>query len=300
MPPKTKSSKKREVKPKKQKQRQKQKQKQQQNVKINVTQGGSGGGGAPIILPSQTPMQFRDTSGENVRLTGLIKDLENRISGLKQPISITASAPIREPISNPANDSITTRSVFNAPINNTDDLREEIMRDIKPPPIPKNPPVEIPAVFDEPITYNDDLVEQISRRLMEKELKEMEARTNMPMPSFDMPMQPSGVQFVEERKRKKTGGRKKGVPNKPKAPPTFPPQPQPITQMPSTFLTNISEGDVTPSEFEDVRQRRNRAFTTPKIPAIPETTSAKLPAGFRFGIQNEPRIQIAESDLEFA
>jgi hypothetical protein len=287
MPPRTKSSKKREVKPKKQKQRQKQKQKQQQNVKINVTQGGSGGGGgAPIIIPPQTPMQFRDNSGENVRLTGLIKDLENRIAGFKQPVAI------REPISNPANDNITTRSVYNAPINYNDDLREEIMRDIKPPPIPKNPPVEVPTGFNEPITYNDTLGEQVIRGVMGDMINEVEGR-NTPAPNFE-------VVLIDERKRKKTGGRKKGVPNKPKAPPTFTPQPQPITQMPSTFLTNISEGDVTPSEFEDVRQRRNRAFTTPKIPAISETTSAKLPAGFQFGIQNKPRIQIEESDVEFA
>ena len=231
MPPKTKSSKKREVKPKKPKQKQKQKQKQQQNVKINVTQGGSGGGGAPIILPPQTPMQFRDTSGENVRLTGLIKDLENRIAGFKQPIAI------KEPISNPANDNITTRSVYNAPITYNDDLREEIMRDIKPPPIPKNPPVEVPSGFNEPITYNDDLVEQVSRRLMEKELNEMEARRNMPMPSF-------GVELVEETPTQSSRrGRPKGSKNKPKEP----------SNIPSQF--NPTEGDVSSGEFENFRQR---------------------------------------------
>jgi hypothetical protein len=295
MPPKTKGSKKREVKPKKPKQKQKQKQKQQQNVKINVTQGGSGGGGGtPIIIPPQTPMQFRDTSGENVRLTGLIKDLENRIAGFKQPIAITAPIAIKEPVSNPANDPITTRSVYNAPITYNDDLREEIMREIAPPPIPRNPPVEVPTGFNAPITYNDTLGEEVIRGVMGDMINEVETR-NAPAPSFEEPV-------VVEQKRKKTGGRKKGVPNKPKAPATVPAQPQPIPQIPSTFLTNIGEGDITPSEFEDVRQRRNRAFTTPypKIPSITETNTAKLPTGFKFGLQNEPRIQIAESDLEFA
>lgn len=258
MPPKTKSSKKREVKPKKQKQRQKQKQKQQQNVKINVTQGGSGGGGAPIIIPPQTPMQFRDTSGENVRLTGLIKDLENRIAGFKQPVAI------KEPISNPANDPITTRSVYNAPINYNDDLREEIMRDIKPPPIPKNPPVEVPTGFNTPITYNDDLVEKISRRIMGKALNEMEARRNMPMSSFG----------VEERKSR--GGRPKGSKNKPK----LPPPPESTPQIPNTFLTNINESNVPSSDFENILQRRRSEFTTP----ITQSSANETPA----------------SDLEFA
>jgi len=289
MPPRTKSSKKREVKPKKPKQKQKQKQKQQQNVKINVTQGGSGGGGgAPIIIPPQTPMQFRDTSGENIRLTGLIKDLENRIAGFKQPVAI------KEPISNPANDPITTRSVYNAPITNTNTISENIMREIAPPSIPRNPPVKVPPVFDEPITYNDTLGEEVVRGVMGDMINEVESR-NADAPNFE-------VVLVDEPKKKKRGGRQKGSKNKPKAPSMLPPQPQPIPQIPSTFSTNIGEGDITPSEFEDVRQRRNRAFTTPypKIPSIPETITPKLPAGFQFGLQNEPRIKVSESDLEFA
>lgn len=252
--PRTKSSKKREVKPKKL--RQKQKQKQQQNVKINVTQGGSGGGGAPIIIPSQTPMQFRDTSGENVRLTGLIKDLENRIAGFKQPVAI------KEPISNPANDPITTRSVYNAPINYNDDLREEIIREIKPPSIPKNPPIEVPTGFNAPITNNDDLVEQISRQVMQKALNEVESRTNMPVRSF-------GVELVEETPKKKRGP-KKGTKYRPREPRL----PEATPEIPNTFLTNINESNVPSSDFENILQRRRSEFTTP----ITQSSANETPA----------------------
>jgi hypothetical protein len=228
MPPK-KSTKKREVKPKKPRQKQKQKQKQQQNVKINVTQGGSGGGGAPIILPPQTPIQFRDTSGENVKLTGLIKDLENRIAGFKQPIATA-------PIVNPANDPITTRSVFNAPITYNDDLAEEVLREITElERTNKNKPVKIPAGFNTPITYNDTLGEQVARE-----------------------QEPPDVEFelVAETPKSKRG-RKKGSKNKPKAPSMFPAPPEPTLQIPSTFLSNNTEDNMASSESEDIRLRRN-------------------------------------------
>lgn len=244
MPPKTKSSKKREVKPKKPKQKQKQKQKQQQNVKINVTQGGSGGGGgAPIIIPPQTPMQFRDTSGENVRLTGLIKDLENRIAGFRPRMEV------KEPVVNPANDPITTRSVFNAPINNTDDLAEEVLREISQLKIKeKNPPVKIPAGFNEPITYNDSLGEQVQRE-----------ETNAPR--FE-------VRFVPETPKQNRRGRPKGSKNKPREPSNIPAQFDP------------TEADVSSSEFENARQRRMQDIR--RGSDFPELSSPSEESGVEF------------------
>jgi len=161
MPPK-KIAKKREVKPKKL--RQKQKQKQQQNVKVNVTQtgggssgGGGGGGSFPVYIPQQTPQQFRDTSGENVRLTGLIQGLENRIANFRLPVV----APVVEPVPNPANDSATQTAVFNAPNYNADDLADQVIREIdnlyiKPKPIAKPPPG-----FNTPNDNNMSLADRI-------------------------------------------------------------------------------------------------------------------------------------------
>lgn len=176
MPPK-KIAKKREVKPKKL--RQKQKQKQQQNVKINLTQSGGGGGGGsfPVYIPQQTPQQFRDTSGENVQLIGLVKSLENRIANFKPPV--VAPVPV-EPVPNPANDAATTTAVFNAPINNADSLAEEVIREIdqmviKPKPIAKPPPA-----FNAPNENNMSLMDRI--RKVEKGYEEEQA--------FNTPVRP--------------------------------------------------------------------------------------------------------------
>lgn len=156
MPPK-KSTKKREVKPKKL--RQKQKQKQQQNVRINLTQSGGGGGGGsfPVYIPQQTPQQFRDTSGENVKLTGLIQSLENRIANFRPPVV----APVAEPAPNPANDSATTTAVFNAPNNNADNLAEEVIREINQLGIKPKPVAKAPPVFNAPNDNNMSLADRI-------------------------------------------------------------------------------------------------------------------------------------------
>ena len=204
MPPKTKSSKKREVKPKKPRQKQKQKQKQQQNVKVMVTQGGSGGGGTPIIIPAQTPIQFRDTSGENVKLTGLIKNLEDRIAGFKQPVATA-------PVFNPANDRITTSSVFNAPITYNDDLAEEVIRDInnlniKAKPIAK--PVKIPEVFNAPITTKS-LFEQIAKT---QPPPEAYAGLEPPSPEIEKRRSDFGKQRGSTKEKYKKVGFEEGVP----------------------------------------------------------------------------------------
>lgn len=156
MPPK-KSTKKREVKPKKL--RQKQKQKQQQNVRINLTQSGGGGGGGsfPVYIPQQTPQQFRDTSGENVRLTGLIQGLENKIANFRPPVV----APVSEPAPNPANDSATQTAVFNAPITYNDDLGEEVIREINQMGIKPKPIAKAPPAFNAPNDNNMSLADRI-------------------------------------------------------------------------------------------------------------------------------------------
>lgn len=242
MPPKTKSSKKREVKPKKPRQKQKQKQKQQQNVKVMVTQGGSGGGGGtPIIIPAQTPIQFRETSGENVKLTGLIKSLEDRIAGFKQPVATA-------PVVNPANDRITTSSVFNAPITYNDDLAEEVIREITQlERTNKNKPVKVPAGFNTPITYNDTLSEYIQREQMREE-------NTLPNVEFEL---------VAETPTQNRRGRPKGSKNKPRVPSVFAPPPQPIPVIPSTVVTNGNDDNMASSESEDIRQRRN--LDTPPV-----------------------------------
>lgn len=161
MPPKVKSAKKREVKPKKIRQKQKQKQKQQQNVKVNITQSGggaSGGGGGsiPVFIPQPVPQQFRDTSGENMRLTGLIKSLENRIANFRLPVAQPAAP-------NPENDQATQTAVFNAPITYNDTIAETISRAENTLP---EPPIEsnlVPDALNAPITYNDNLEEAVLR-----------------------------------------------------------------------------------------------------------------------------------------
>ena len=159
MPPK-KSTKKREVKPKKL--RQKQKQKQQQNVRINLTQSGGGGGGGsfPVYIPQQTPQQFRDTSGENVKLTGLIQSLENKIANFRPPVVAPVAT---EPAPNPANDAATQTAVFNAPITYNDDLAEEVIREIDQMVLKPKPIAKPPAVFNAPNENNASLMERIRK-----------------------------------------------------------------------------------------------------------------------------------------
>jgi hypothetical protein len=223
-------------------------------------------------------MQFRDTSGENVRLTGLIKDLENRIAGFKPRMEV------KEPIVNPANDPITTRSVYNAPISNTNTISENIVKEIKPQPIPRNPRVEVPAGFNEPITYNDNLGEEVQR-----EVNREENIAPITEPRFEFVL-------VPEAPTQSRRGRPKGSKNKPREPR----QPSEFTSnIPNRFLQPLAEGDITPSEFEDFRTSRASSeppvsFTTSRPKMQPN-----LPAGFQFGIQNEPRVKIAESGVEF-
>ena len=160
MPPK---SRRRVKQPEKKKLRQKQKQKQQQNVKVMVTQGGSGGGGAPIILPPQTPIQFRDTSGENVKLTGLIQSLENRIANFRPPIAQPVAPVAVEPTPNPANDAATQTAVFNAPITYNDDLAEEVIREIDNLNIKAKPIAKPPPAFNAPNENNMSLADRIRK-----------------------------------------------------------------------------------------------------------------------------------------
>lgn len=57
-----------------------QKLKQVQKVNVNVTSsGGSGGGGTSAPLPF-IPQQFRDTSGENVRLENILSSISRRLN----------------------------------------------------------------------------------------------------------------------------------------------------------------------------------------------------------------------------
>lgn len=179
MPPK---SRRRVKQPEKKKLRQKQKQRQQQNVKVVVTQGGSGGGGAPIILPPQTPIQFRDTSGENVRLTGLIQSLENRIANFRPPVAQPV-APIEQPERvNPANDSATQTAVFNAPITYNDDLAEQVLREINDLNIKAKPIAEPPPAFNAPNNNNMSLGERIKAETNYEDLYEGQRGFKTPPP----------------------------------------------------------------------------------------------------------------------
>lgn len=136
-------------KKKKLKQKQKQKQVVKQNVKVTVqSSGGSGGGGSSV------PSRFTDTSGENVRLQGLIEQLSRRIPApVVMPVeqSVLVQKPVEIPAvfskpralqeerakaklealyeSNSSNDNETVNKVFNAPNNNNNSISERILAD---------------------------------------------------------------------------------------------------------------------------------------------------------------------------
>lgn len=173
--------------PEKKKLRQKQKQKQQQNVRVNITQtgggasgGGGGGGSFPVFIPQPIPQQFRDTSGENVKLMGLVKNLENKIANFKLPVAPVAT----EPAPNPSNDAATQTAVFNAPITYNDDLAEEVIREINQLNIKPKPIAEPPAVFNAPNENNASLMERI--RKVEKGYEESNAEAQ----AFKTPARP--------------------------------------------------------------------------------------------------------------
>lgn len=75
-----KMKKKKEKKQKKQKQKQKQKQIVKTNVKVNVQSSGGGGGSGGSSIPQYQPMppQFRDTSGENVKLNNILDTMKKQ------------------------------------------------------------------------------------------------------------------------------------------------------------------------------------------------------------------------------
>lgn len=75
-----KMKKKKEKKQRKQKQKQKQKQIVKTNVKVNVqSSGGSGGSSIPSAQPHYIiPPQFKDTSGENVKLNNILDTMKKQ------------------------------------------------------------------------------------------------------------------------------------------------------------------------------------------------------------------------------
>ena len=83
---------------KKQKQKQKQKQIVNTNVRLQVSSSGGSGGSGPI------PSVFRDTAGENIRLTSLIE----QALGSRARVA----APTFETVSAPSNDAATVKEVF--------------------------------------------------------------------------------------------------------------------------------------------------------------------------------------------
>jgi hypothetical protein len=87
---------------KKQKQKQKQKQIVKTNVKVQVSSSGGSGGSGPI------PSVFRDTAGENIRLTGLIE----QALGSRVRVAAPVAAPTFETVAAPANDAATVQKVF--------------------------------------------------------------------------------------------------------------------------------------------------------------------------------------------
>jgi hypothetical protein len=149
-----------------------QKLKQIQKVNVNITSGGGGGGSS---APSVIPQQFRDTSGENIRLENLLKSVTDNLARG----NILGRAPVfaaPEVAPNPANDAATTTAVFNAPINNTDDLADEVIREIDKLNIKAKPIAQPPAIFNAPNENNTSLMDRV--RKVEKE------------PIFNTPMRP--------------------------------------------------------------------------------------------------------------
>jgi hypothetical protein len=156
-----------------------QKLKQIQKVNVNVTSGGGGGGSS--APPSFIPQPFRDTSGENVQLINLVKSVSDNLA--RGNVLGRAPVPVfvaPEVAPNPTNDASTTTAVFNAPNNNTDNLADEVLREInqlgiKPKPVAKPPPI-----FNAPNENNTSLMDRI--RKVEKGYEEN--------PIFNTPIRP--------------------------------------------------------------------------------------------------------------
>jgi hypothetical protein len=127
-----------------------QKLKQVQKVNVNVTSGGGGGRSAPALF---IPQQFRDTSGENVRLENILSSISRQLKASEVkaipeqpvprvtvrdqgvPVQFAQSEPdipttpiprqsfpkMPDAVMNPAG---SVETIFNAPINNTQSLPE--------------------------------------------------------------------------------------------------------------------------------------------------------------------------------
>jgi len=145
---------------------------------VNVTSSGGSGGGGTSAAPAQfIPQQFRDTSGENIRLENLLKSVTDNLARG----NILGRAPVfdtPEVAPNPANDASTTTAVFNAPINNTDDLAEEVIREIDKLNIKAKPIAQPPTIFNAPNENNTSLMDRV--RKVEKGYEEQ--------PIFNTPM----------------------------------------------------------------------------------------------------------------
>lgn len=139
-----------------------QKLKQTQRVTVNITSGGGGGGSTAPALPFYKPEPFVYTKRQNlddIKLFNMIQNAAAKSNMVSGTGNILGKADPE--VLNPANDATTTTAVFNAPINNTDDLAEQVLREInqlgiKPKPIAKPTPI-----FNAPNTNNISLADRL-------------------------------------------------------------------------------------------------------------------------------------------
>lgn len=140
-----------------------QKLKQTQRVTVNITSGGGGGGStAPAPpFPFYQPEPFVYTQKQNlhdIKLMNMIKNAAANSNMARGNILGKADPAVV----NPANDATTTKVVFNAPINNTDNLAEEVLREIDQLNIKPKPIAKPPVVFNVPNNNNTSLLERVN------------------------------------------------------------------------------------------------------------------------------------------
>ncbi len=140
-----------------------QKLKQTQRVTVNITSGGGGGGSTAPALPFYQPEPFVYTQKQNLHDIKLLNMIKNAAanSNMARGNILGKADPA---VVNPSNDATTTTAVFNAPINNTDNLAEEVLREINQMGIKPKPIAKPPAVFNAPNTNNLSLAERVIPR----------------------------------------------------------------------------------------------------------------------------------------
>jgi hypothetical protein len=188
-----------------------QKLKQTQRVTVNITSGGGGGGSTAPALPFYKPEPFVYTKRQNledINLLNMIKKAaanSNMVSG-----NILGKA---DPaVVNPANDATTTTAVFNAPINNTDNLAEEVLREINQMGIKPKPIAKPPVVFNVPNTNNLSLAERVRPPPQTGDVSEYGGETDTGSARKRKPRKDKGLTRGSTKEKYRQVGFEEGIP----------------------------------------------------------------------------------------